>query len=759
MSTEANDAEREWSTPSGERPTSAQQDLRGSSNPPRKRRRIALACGNCRHRKSRCDGGRPKCSLCNEMGCECSYDQAGATTSLTVGRNYLSRLEQRLEDMESTMKALQRDQSTTQADAAGTRQLANGSQPSVPESVMPPEPPAQYPASTEMGEIDTSEDAIDGMGAIKFTDEEDCGYFGPSSNVAFVRHISLALAKASGQSQVIQTRTDSLPAANEWTRVTRPHYVHGETSESTLVRSQRSVNIYALPAEDYTWRLIKEYFQKTGQLLPFIHEESFCETYFQLKRTNFTMARRTWLGLLNMILAMATTLTVDGYPSSEDRIAESDVYYQRANGLCERESRTNNSLELVQFLLVVGQYLQGTQKSVRAWTVHGLAITTAFQLGLHSPRTNQDFPPLESEIRKRVWFGCILLDRTLSMTYGRACMIPEKYIKLELPTADIQIMGQTPRMDTRQRMDAMYFRATIALYSVMYQIIDTCYGQNLGLEDCLPVAEIISLTLKGETQLTEWKDQILPALNLRVCDTPLCSQDLDKLEAKDKITERFNLVLSLRFHNLHILLHRPILEKLLDVHGGPINGAETTMMHQVCISSIENCVDSAMIIISIVHTVVLSSGWRRDLLGAWNYSLFYTFNAGLVIIAGLLVSPKATATEGDGAPSRWKFLESSAIYLNMAIEALQNLDRGNRVVQRIVDYLSQLALAVLSLPSSNIDATTILPSANSYDPFSSTSNHQDLFSNQTIGQKELPMEIDLSEFTLDTDLDWFTRPV
>lgn len=158
----------------------------------------------------------------------------------------------------------------------------------------------------------------------------------------------------------------------------------------------------------------------------------------------------------------------------------------------------------------------------------------------------------------------------------------------------------------------------------MYQIIDTCYGQNLGLEDCLPVAEIISLTLKGETQLTEWKDQILPALNLRVCDTPLCSQDLDKLEAKDKITERFNLVLSLRFHNLHILLHRPILEKLLDVHGGPINGAETTMMHQVCISSIENCVDSAMIIISIVHTVVLSSGWRRDLLGAWNYSLFYS---------------------------------------------------------------------------------------------------------------------------------------
>lgn len=136
-------------------------------------------------------------------------------------------------------------------------------------------------------------------------------------------------------------------------RVIRPHYVHGETNERTLNRPHRSVNIYALPPEAYTWKLIKEYFQKTGQLLPFIHEESFCETYFQLKRTNFTMARRTWLGLLNMILAMATTLTVDGYPSSEERIAESDIYYQRANGLCERESRTNIGLELGAIFLVI----------------------------------------------------------------------------------------------------------------------------------------------------------------------------------------------------------------------------------------------------------------------------------------------------------------------------------------------------------------------------------------------------------------------
>jgi hypothetical protein len=117
-----------------------------------------------------------------------------------------------------------------------------------------------------------------------------------------------------------------------------------------------SVNIYALPSEERTWMFIKEYFQKTGQLLPFVHEESFCATYFDLKRSNFTMARRTWLGLLNIIMAMATTLFVEAGMSAEERIEESDVYYQRANSLCDKESRRNTSLEL-------GEYEECLQRS------------------------------------------------------------------------------------------------------------------------------------------------------------------------------------------------------------------------------------------------------------------------------------------------------------------------------------------------------------------------------------------------------------
>lgn len=67
--------------------------------------------------------------------------------------------------------------------------------------------------------------------------------------------------------------------------------------------------------------------------------------------------------------------------------------------------------DAVQYLLILGQYLQGTQKSVQAWTAHGLAISAAYQIGLHSPDANRGFPSAECETRKRTWFGCVLLDR------------------------------------------------------------------------------------------------------------------------------------------------------------------------------------------------------------------------------------------------------------------------------------------------------------------------------------------------------------
>ena len=89
--------------------------------------------------------------------------------------------------------------------------------------------------------------------------------------------------------------------------------------------------------------------------------------------------------------------------------------------------------KVVQFLLLMGQYLQGTQRSVETWTIHGLAVKAALQLGLHSSKASKHLSPLIQEYRKRTWYGCVILDRTLSMTFGRPAAIPEDYVMTDLP--------------------------------------------------------------------------------------------------------------------------------------------------------------------------------------------------------------------------------------------------------------------------------------------------------------------------------------
>jgi hypothetical protein len=137
--------------------------------------------------------------------------------------------------------------------------------------------------------------------------------------------------------------------------------------------------------------------------------------------------------------------------------------------------------------------------------------------------------------------------------------------------------------------------------------------------------------------------------------------------------------------------------------------------------------------------------------------------------------------------SRWKFVESALPYFNMAIDALQNLDRGNRSVERCVSYLSQLEIVplvscelahyvpsyhrnkrMLTRMEARLDDSTM-----SYGQHLLTrdSNTSAIIGAPTAGgsstsramgsviapTRQVPVETDLNEFMLDTDLDFFGR--
>lgn len=104
-----------------------------------------------------------------------------------IRHSYLARLENRIQDIEVSLHRLQENQTndssalcTTDPDSISSHPVEN--EPDVPLSKasipLPSSSAALAQDRAEFGEIDTSENSIDGMGAINFADEEDCGFFG-----------------------------------------------------------------------------------------------------------------------------------------------------------------------------------------------------------------------------------------------------------------------------------------------------------------------------------------------------------------------------------------------------------------------------------------------------------------------------------------------------------------------------------------------------------------------------------------------------
>lgn len=50
---------------------------------------------------------------------------------------------------------------------------------------------------------------------------------------------------------------------------------------------------------------------------------------------------------------------------------------------------------------------------------------------------------------------------SLSMTFGRPSMIPENYLRLELPAITLQVVGQARQPTATTQKDGMFYAATL----------------------------------------------------------------------------------------------------------------------------------------------------------------------------------------------------------------------------------------------------------------------------------------------------------
>ncbi|KAL7780978.1 hypothetical protein V8C43DRAFT_328867 [Trichoderma afarasin] len=669
-------------------------DHDAGSMPSYKRRRVAVACTSCRGRKSRCDGARPSCSLCVHLGFDCFYEQPSTSNFRGAHPQPRNNDNDRLSKIEEMLHILfQRSHQTADS--------MERSSPSIQHVEVDTQNQIHSKDAMDMNHLIPRNDAdsVDGMATLMGPRTVTSKFFGPSSNIEFLRQVSDASAAIlKANVQVRESTTDAIEAAIvEGSRAI--NIPSGYRPKSMFLQT---ADLYDLPNETTTLRLIKLFFSDTGMIFPITDEETILQTYYSVINADDRLINRSCVCLLNSMFAIATYISAKPNRSPIKNAEDSEAYCEKARAIWACTSSYTAQLETVQYLLLMAHYYQGTNRPDEAWNLHGQAVQTAYQLGLHSRSLSYEFSASEAERRRRTWLGCVVLDRLFSMTLGRPLIIPSSYINIDLPDTNT-IHGPSALRKSRNGSYSCHtvclFTATIRLYEILQTIISDLYGSNLDQSFSLDLSAAFTHIMPIEQRLNEWREKLYRQLQRRPW-----GNNISMKNDSEAIFDKLSTIMTLRYLNIRILLHRPVLSTvLLHRHTSYSDRnleRDPPFSRNVAELSIESCQQSAIDIIDIVYKT-------RDsylALKTWWFTIYYTFNAAVVIFSCILleITSPTTRSSSEQASTSTDTSRSNKIvnlfgHLQRAAESLQRVgedtkqgSRVNRMLQKHLEISSRL---------------------------------------------------------------------
>ena len=241
-----------------------------------------------------------------------------------------------------------------------------------------------------------------------------------------------------------------------------------------------------------------------------------------------------------------------------------------------------------------------------------------------------------------------------------------------------------------------------SLYRVLGKVIVNCYHCNLEEVNKSSDMEFLRNVFQMEELLGDWARSLPSDLSL------LSVEEVLSIEP-ESIRGKLRTILSLRYHNVRVLLHRPVVvQYLAKWTSGPVTNSDIMLSNPLRQHSVNACILSAAEIIQLVREIIFSPVSRRAMLGAWWFTLYYSeqvlfygcngltnqiaFNAALVIFSALMI---VRDTSRERPLLSFKDAELTAL-LKSAIDSLELLDPGNALVQKSTAYLERLSLILSS---------------------------------------------------------------
>ncbi|RPB22703.1 hypothetical protein L211DRAFT_788167 [Terfezia boudieri ATCC MYA-4762] len=492
--------------------------------------RIAQACDRCRSKKIRCDGIRPCCTQCANVGFECKTSDKLSRRAFP--RGYTESLEERVRQLEEEVRVLKEllDAKEEQLDMVSRIH-----------SFSPYSPP---PSSTSARSYRSGGGVFRASSVVEIPskagshdDQDDC----------FTIQESTFLVN-DGAGRFYLGGSSGLPFV-ETGRLTHDFDI------SSFFMNQSSGNTQALqqappnnaPSRLSSDHLITTFFQQYHPLFPILHRPSFLKEYEKLISCSEISTVPSKIlskhSLVQLYLVFAIAARNSEVMHNKAEVNLFDIHWRWFLDAILLES----SLETVQCLVLAQLNCFVSSDYERLAQYKSLCVATVLRLGLN--RAQKDFAnnAVLTEVSKRVFWCVYCLDSFSAAMLGLPRLLKDEDISTEYPSdIDDEYITQDGFLSALPG-DFTKISSSIALFRcsrVLAKVLDSVYPTTLAHDQSFRRLKEL------EHELDTWKAELAPHLRLDF---------VNGVPATNVVHSRSPLLV-LAYHYTRVLIHRPAID-------------------------------------------------------------------------------------------------------------------------------------------------------------------------------------------------------
>ncbi|KZP00590.1 hypothetical protein CALVIDRAFT_533589 [Calocera viscosa TUFC12733] len=420
---------------------------------PSKKRRIQRACDICRRKKIRCDGPQMpnnRCSNCLAYHHECTYVEAAKKRGPPKG--YVEALENRLAKTEAVLARM----------FPGEDFSAEIGPPVSREAYMSGRPtPAEKPHSllSKLGQHSSqSRQAPAGIPLPVNPDPREDDLYSSDDDLIIqgplterMKNLDLMASqrryhgKSSGFMLVAAARdlkreyTGGAPSPVDMEmpieanlRNRRPEFWQPYEWEMRTWSLQEWKPLVEWPEEDLMNSLIELYFQNVNNFWPLLHRP----TFDKLIAEKMHEKDMTFTAVVMLLLAVGSRFSDDNRvlldPNTKFRHSAGWKYFEQVKSF-RKTIMARPTLFDLQIFVLSCIFLQGSSVPHACWTVVGVGLRFAQDVGAHRQKSYRGGDPVDDEQWKRAFWCLVAMDRMVSSALGLPCAIHDEDFDVEFP--------------------------------------------------------------------------------------------------------------------------------------------------------------------------------------------------------------------------------------------------------------------------------------------------------------------------------------